>query len=186
MTEEIEGKYLLFERGDDFTTQQFRKAFAAFYGIWDVRSVIIRDMALRNGLQISQGYLEEEAGRGLAYHLRLNLDFEPAEYRIRQEGRRHFFTCKDAGGLVRRALADISIDEALFNTWWKHTEGYRLYKKRIVMPYVGGKLEIDVIDGRDLVLCEAERSSLEEVLEVPAPGMDVSEDSRYKSRNLAK
>lgn len=125
--------------------------------------------------RIAQGYIE--------------ISPDGHETRVRQSGERFFLTEKSGGGLIREEKeSSISRDE--FELLWAQTEGRRLEKDRYLIPYGDHTIEVDVYHGKlsGLIIAEVEFSSLRasEHFQVPAWfGAEVTEDARYKNKNLA-
>ena len=114
------------------------------------------------------------------------------EVRIRQRGDRCYLTIKQGEGRVRLE-EEFEIDAERFARLWPLTDGRRIEKTRYVMPdSESGELEIelDVYAGalEDLVTAEVEFPSEEAAEQFEPPswfGPEVTEDSRYKNRELA-
>ena len=90
-----------------------------------------------------------------------------------------YFTIKDAGG-IQRSHIEREIPSDIFNKFWSKVSK-KLIKKRLTIT-----LEIDVYADRDLSVVEVENDL--RILEsgVLNLGKDVTEDSRYKNRNLVR
>ncbi len=126
--------------------------------------------------RIAQGYLTV-GGEG-----------EP-EVRVRRRNERTLLTVKSAGGLTR-VEEEIEIDERTFDSLWPLTEGRRVEKTRHLIAHGGATIELDVyesdLDG--LLVAEVEFASEEASRAFDPPpwlGEDVTEDERYKAKNLA-
>ena len=176
MGKEIE-KFLLMEDGQDFSTPQLVQLYPSMNDLQ-------LDVVL-NGERVIQGYLSLGNGTRLASCLNLPFDFEPKEARLRKKAGKFYFTLKGEGGLSR-GEAEQEMDKPLFDTWWPATNGKRIDKIRLARPYEGRTLELDVYMDRELVIAEIEVPSVEAANSLIALGKDVTEDSRYKNKNLAK
>jgi adenylate cyclase len=112
-----------------------------------------------------------------------------AEVRLRKIGGRYFQTIKSGGGKVRTEV-EIEITKEQFDVLWPATEGKRLEKIRYIIPHRGRKIELDVYRGKlaGLLVAEVEFDSAEESERFSPPawfGKEVTEDKRYKNKNLA-
>jgi CYTH domain-containing protein/8-oxo-dGTP pyrophosphatase MutT (NUDIX family) len=112
-----------------------------------------------------------------------------AEVRVRRRGKRTFITVKSTGGL-ERVEEELAIDERTFASLWPLTEGRRVEKTRHLVPHGDATLEVDVYEGDldGLVVAEVEFESRQASAVFIPPswlGEDVTEDERYKARNLA-
>ncbi len=175
---EIERKFLLRENQQDY----FSDAMRAIYP----NSKELKRDVLNRGYKIMQGYLPLDSGILLARDLGATLDFNPTEARLRSKALQFFFTLKGDGGLSRCEVEQ-EITADIFSRYWNLTNGKRVVKVRFEKPYQKHTLELDVyVDNRDLVIAEVEFPSLSDAGAFPLLGKDVSEDSRYKNKNLAK
>jgi CYTH domain-containing protein len=128
------------------------------------------------GIPIEQGYLAVSA--------------DGAEIRLRRKGDRFFQTVKKGRGLVRTEV-EIELTEEQFTLLWPMTDGERVSKQRYEVPVAGHVCELDVFGGAlaGLVLAEVEFSSIEESRRFASPDWfaeEVTEDERYKNKNLAR
>lgn len=182
MATEVERKYLLREN-------------EVWFGAWAIagqnnplRNAIMTEINYRDGpnrVLIEQGYLSLEQGRDLAERLGIALDFEPTEARLRVKGSKHYLTLK-GNGTLSRPERDMAIEERFFRENWDQTAGRRVKKVRISIPYEGLTAEIDLYQDRDLILAEIECPNLETARRIEFFGRDVTEEARYKNKNLAK
>ena len=178
MGTEMEKKYLLWEDGASYLTMDF---FNLFPSVSEARTAV-----LAQGRQMVQGYMPLSLGRELAALLEQEVDFEPVEARLRCDGGSLYFTMKGKGGLFRNTLPDVPVSQDVFDRFWSGTESARLEKKRLALLYQGQGVEIDVYTDRDLMVAEVEVASLEQALALTPLGKDISENHRYKNRNLAR
>ncbi len=119
----------------------------------------------------------------------LALDPDGTEVRIRQKGDRFFQTIKRGAGL-QRIEAEILLTRAQFETLWPLTKGRRVEKIRYDIAYEDYVIELDVYSGTlaGLLTAEVEFPSQEASAVFPTPpwlGREITEDKRYKNKNLA-
>lgn len=174
---EIEKKYLLMEDGIDHSTPNLKKISPS---IDDLVSEV-----MKKGELIDQGYLPIAVGMKLSEAIGINVQFSPKEARLRHVRGKTLFTIKGKGGLVREEI-ERAVPIEVFTSYWKHTHGSRVDKVRLKVPYSGHTAEIDVYTNRPLVVAEIEVPSIEIAHSLPPLGKDVTEDPRYKNRNLAR
>lgn len=174
---EIERKYLIWEDGRGFNTE-------AFFELYPSISVLKTDIA-KKGFLIRQGYLKNEVGLGLADKLKLRIDFDILETRLRKKDNKFYLTFKSKGGLTRSEL-ETTISSGLFEELWDQTEGRRIQKIRLEIPCQKHTAEVDVYSDRDLIVIEVEVSSEEEAEKLMPLGKDITSDKAYKNRTLAK
>jgi len=111
------------------------------------------------------------------------------EVRLRKKGGRCYHTVKSGSGLVRKE-AEKEISEAEFLEHWPETEGKRIEKVRSEIEYEEHIIELDIYSGdlAGLVVAEVEFDSEEESSHFAPPewfGEEVTDDERYKNKNLA-
>jgi CYTH domain-containing protein/predicted NUDIX family NTP pyrophosphohydrolase len=121
-------------------------------------------------------------------YLAVGGETEP-EVRLRRRGERTLLTIKSAGGL-ERIEEEIELDERTFDALWPLTEGRRIEKTRHLIAHGERTIELDVYEGDldGLVVAEVEFASKAASRAFDPPpwlGEDVTEDGRYKNRNLA-
>ncbi len=126
-------------------------------------------------VEISQGYLA--------------IDANGTEVRLRLKGAKCFQTVKSAGGLSRDEY-EVELSRDQFDALWPATEDRRVEKTRYVIPDGKLTIELDVYKGQlaGLMTAEVEFSSESESCAYAPPpwmGADVTDDSRYKNKNLA-
>lgn len=114
---------------------------------------------------------------------------EEGEVRLRRQGGIHTVTLKSGRGLAR-GEDEATLDEEQFSVLWPLTEGKRVTKIRYLIPLEMGILELDVFQGEleGLCLAEIEFASVEDAVKFSPPdwlGRDVTQDERYKNKNLA-
>ena len=140
---------------------------------------------LQNGKSIRQGYRPLGAGTELSDRLGMNVDFTPSEARLRDKAGTLYFTLKGTGGLSRSEL-EVEVKQNVFNEFWGKTDGRRVEKVRLNVPFKVYTAEIDVYTDRDLVVVEVEVPTVEEANKLPPLGKDVTSDKSYKNKNLAE
>ena len=119
----------------------------------------------------------------------LALDPDGTEVRIRQKGDRFFQTIKRGGGLQRTEVEAL-LTRAQFEAFWPMTEGRRVEKVRYEIAYQDRVIELDVYGGAlsGLLTAEVEFPSIEASAAFQPPpwlNHEITEDKRYKNRNLA-
>ncbi|MDY6789198.1 MAG: hypothetical protein SVV03_04520 [Candidatus Nanohaloarchaea archaeon] len=167
---EIEKKYLLWEDGEDFSTEAMEE--------------IYEKIENEERMEVKQGYLSEELGKELAEELELNPDFEPVEYRLREECGEKKFTLKGEGQL-NRAEMETELEGKYFEEYWPETSGSRVFKETAYIPYQGFEAEIEFYQDKDLIVVEVEVPTEEEAEELEPLGKDVTGDPSYKNKNIA-
>ncbi len=114
---------------------------------------------------------------------------DETEIRIRRKGDRYYETVKSGRGLKREEI-EVEISREAFEALWPCTEGMRVEKTRCEIPCGEHVIELDVYSGalQGLLIAEVEFKSVEESARFVPPdwlGREITEDSRYKNRNLA-
>jgi adenylate cyclase len=112
-----------------------------------------------------------------------------SELRVRAIGDAFRLTVK-SGGLGVRSEHEVEIGAELFDELWALTEGRRLEKERLLIPYDGLTIELDVYGGalRGLRVAEVEFPSVEAAERFRTPpwfGAEVTGDPAYKNQALA-
>ncbi len=112
------------------------------------------------------------------------------EVRLRKKGERYFQTVKSGFGLQRNEV-EIEILKEQFEKLWFMTEGRRIEKVRYEIDHSGSKIELDIYCGilKGLIVAEVEFTSFELAKSFIPPnwfGREVTEDERYKNRNLVR
>jgi len=119
----------------------------------------------------------------------LAITSDGTEVRLRKKGHRYFQTVKSGSGLLRSEV-EIELSQDQFEKLWQMTEEKRIEKIRYEIAYSGTTIELDVFKGmlQGLVVAEVEFISIEEANTFIPPSWfsnEVTEDERYKNRNLA-
>lgn len=128
-------------------------------------------------VSIKQGYVETSDG---------------SEERVRSFDDLYFHTIKRDMNSNSREETEKRITKEEFDKLWKLTEKKRVSKKRYIIPFKQGlKIELDVFEAENtgLILAEVEFDTQEEAEKFIKPQWfdeDVTENSKYKNRNLAK
>jgi len=177
MNKEIEKKYLLRDNLKTYTTPEF------FFQYNALESFI--DVIKEKGVFIKQGYLSIKQGLDLAKSLKLNVDFVPAQARVRQKGNEFFFALKSEG-LEERIELESKISQELFDNLYSFTEGKRVEKIRYIQNIEGLDYEFDFYLDRDLVVVEIEVKDKKDLSRILALGKDITLDKNYKNEELAK
>jgi CYTH domain-containing protein len=177
MADEIEKKYLIREGIEEYFTEAFSSKFCSI-------DFLAREI-FQKGKKIRQGYLDLNKGTDLAKMLNMNVDFEPKEARLRDKAGSFYFTLKGDGTLSRSEL-EKEITSEIFNEHWPETDGKRIEKFRLKKPYQEYQAEFDIYTDRNLIIVEIEVPTTAEALRLIALGKDVTDDKRYKNKNLAK
>lgn len=146
--------------------------------------------------EIERKFLVQELPERLRQYQRMSIaqgylavDKDGTEIRIRKISRNCFITVKVGSGRVRREWqTEISIQQ--FKKLWPATYGKRIEKVRYNIPYKQWILELDIYRGhlKGLICAEVEFTSREQSRRFKPPqwfGKEVTEDERYKNKNLA-
>ncbi len=111
------------------------------------------------------------------------------EVRLRKKGEKYYQTVKTGEGL-KRGESEIELAGEQFESLWPLTEGKRVGKTRYEISHGDNLIELDVYSGalKGLLVVEVEFPSEEESAGFNPPswfGKEVTEDPRYKNKNLA-
>jgi CYTH domain-containing protein len=180
---EIKRKFLIWENGGEFANPSFYNKF----GNLSLFAQRIR----REGNTINQGYLEPTSLEGELLDIRNSIGFEPSEARLRSEvirldGKTEYtFTLKGSGDLSRKKHEENIIQE-VFQRYWSKTLRKRISKNRLKLPFQAQNIEFDSYLDRNLLTTEVEFDSVEIADSFPEIGLDITNDSRYKNKNLAQ
>jgi len=175
---EIEKKYLLFE--DD---QVFEPGV-----LYDEE----HDFTVE---EIIQGYLDISLAKAFAKNeLGVDILFPIADARLREqknqtfdrEGTSRLTLVFKSDGTLKRHKVEIPIERQQFDELWPHTEGARIEKLREIGQCNGYIVKVNNYQDRALLVAEVEFTSEEEAEAFPVIGKDVTEDPKYKNRNLAQ
>jgi adenylate cyclase len=149
------------------------------------------------GVEIERKFLVEHVPTDLDSHPYdeieqgyLAITSDGLEVRVRRYGGHRYLTIKSGAGRVR-VEEEIEIDDRRFGSLWRLTDGRRIHKRRYLIPAEDGRrIELDLYAGplAGLITAELEFDSAvaAEAFEPPAWfGRDVTDDPRYKNRQLA-
>jgi CYTH domain-containing protein len=119
----------------------------------------------------------------------LSVSEDGTEVRLRQKGQAYFLTVKSGKGMKRDEVEIRLMDEQFANLWPK-TEGKRVEKKRIRIPFGNLHIELDIYHGRleGLKTAEVEFRTQDEADSFNPPSWfdrEITLDERYKNRSLA-
>lgn len=111
------------------------------------------------------------------------------EVRIRRKGDSFTQTVKSGGGLVREET-EVPLTQEQYVGLWETTAGRRLEKTRYKIGHGDFTIELDLYKGahEGLMVAEVEFSTVQEAEAFSPPawfGTEVTEDKRYKNKNLA-
>jgi CYTH domain-containing protein len=126
--------------------------------------------------EIDQGYLVSDG---------------ETEIRLRRRAGRHYLTVKKGHGEVREET-EVEITPDQFDRLWPHTDGWRVEKRRHLIPLGDGlTAEMDVYSGQleGLVTVEVEFTSREASAAFDPPGWfgeEVTGDVRYSNQQMAR
>ena len=134
-----------------------------------------QDMQTQTSKKIIQGYLA--------------ITEDGAEIRLRKIEDGLFQTVKSGKGLTRHEV-ETELTKNQFDTFWPLTEGRRVEKRRYAIPYNDWVIELDIYESvlKGLVTAEVEFISKEDAEAFTPPewmGPEVTQNERYKNRNLA-
>lgn len=175
---EIEKKFLLYQDSKFYVSERFIEVFG------DIN--LLRERIDQEGQLIHQGYLAPVARNMVEYLLASPLPFTPNEMRVRsKDGKKFVFTAKGKGTLERDEF-EVELTKNQFDLLWGFTVGNRLIKKRLDIEILGQTITFDMYKDRDLVVAEVEFKSREEATVFTALGKDVTSESGFKNKNLAK
>jgi CYTH domain-containing protein len=177
MPKEIERKYLIREDGREYAEEGFFSLCSS------IESLAERVFA--QGKPVRQGYMPTRKGADLAKELGLEIELHIQEARLREITGKFYLTLKSGGDIVRDEIEHEILEKA-FNEYWPYTEGRRVQKIRLELPYDNHTVEIDLYTDRDLIMAEVETLTISEAEELRPIGLDVTAVEKYKNRNLAK
>jgi CYTH domain-containing protein len=113
------------------------------------------------------------------------------EIRLRRRAGRHYLTVKKGHGEVREET-EVDITPEQFDQLWSQTDGWRVEKRRHLIPLGDGlTAEMDVYSGQleGLVTVEVEFDSREASAAFDPPGWfgeEVTGDIRYSNQQMAR
>jgi CYTH domain-containing protein len=151
---------------------------------------------MADGIEIERKFLVEQVPDDLDAHQWREIEqgylaiTDDVEVRVRRYGDQSFLTVKSSG-IESRVEEEIEIERRRFDALWPLTDDRRIHKRRYAIPIDDGlTIELDVYHGRlsGLVTAEVEFTSLANANAFVPPGWlgrDVTDDSRYKNKQLA-
>ncbi|MFT6058643.1 MAG: CYTH domain-containing protein [Lentimonas sp.] len=148
---------------------------------------------MTNTMEIERKFLVHETPElERVMHQRLRQGYiatDSTEVRVRKAGDQCTLTCKRGSGLVRLE-EEIGISQAQFHSLWSLTKDQRVDKTRYNIEFGTHVIELDIYHGAltPLVVAEVEFESESASNAFIAPdffGLEVTEDKRYKNKNLA-
>ncbi|MCH2534839.1 MAG: hypothetical protein MK008_10395 [Bdellovibrionales bacterium] len=175
---EIEKKFLLYKDNKFYVSERFIEIFGDIH--------LIRKKIEDSGVLIHQGYLPPMAQSIAEHMLRDQIPFTPSEMRVRSKnGKKFLFTAKGEGHLERNEY-EVEITKNQFDLLWGFTVGNRIIKRRLDIEVLGQTVTFDMYKDRDLIVAEVEFKSIKEAENYQALGKDVTSESHFKNKNLAK
>lgn len=137
---------------------------------------------------LEQGYLPIGVGKSLSD--RLGLDANGiAEARLRRKANffdgldKYVFTLKSDGTLSRKEQ-ETEVDSVTYEEFAKQFTGL-IRKIRVNHPTQGLEAEVDFYLNRNLITAEVECPSIDVANQLASFGKDITEDKKYKNKNLA-
>lgn len=169
---EIEKRWVALTKEEDHTKKK--------------NGVILYDRALQNGTPIEQGYiLDMDKAREVVSELGIVPEFEPNTIRFRKFGGTYIFTLKDKKETKRREV-EWELDKKTFMKYWPLTKGARVTKRRYTTEVRGFETIFDAFTDRYLLLIEIEVKDEKLLDTLPKMGFEVTGDSSWSNKKLAK
>lgn len=174
---EIEKKFLLMDTKKDYTD---RKIGLELY-----------NEVLRHGKEIKQGYIANSPKNApliaaMIWDFGMVINFRFDNVRLRETDGEYFYATIKGKGKIKQREEEVEISRANFKKYWSASIHRRVIKKRLVKKINNRLFEIDAFTDRFLLLAEKEVSSEALLFMVPKIGKDVSNNSKYSNKNLAK
>lgn len=147
--------------------------------------------ALENGEMYEQGYiLDLDKAREIVEELGIQPEFQPNTIRFRKissDGNkiRYIFTLKDKKETKRREV-EWELDRKTFEKYWPWTLGARVRKRRYITKLKGFELTLDAFTDRYLLMAEIEVKDEKQLEQLPKMGFEVTGDSTWSNKKLAK
>jgi CYTH domain-containing protein len=143
--------------------------------------------ALENGDSYEQGYIMDQAQAvEMVAELGIVPDFQPNTVRLRKiNGKKFIFTLKDKKETKRREV-EWELDRKTFNKYWPLTIDHRVTKRRFITNVKGKEVMFDAFTDRFLLMVEIEVKDEKELETLPKMGFDVTNDSSWTNKKLAK
>lgn len=143
--------------------------------------------ALRKGVRIVQGYIMDmDSAIEMVSELGIVVEFKPNTVRLRSfDGKQFILTLKDKKETKRREV-EWELDKKTFQKYWKLTKGHRVHKNRYKKEVKGNVIEFDAFTDRYLLMAEIEVKDEAQLEKLPKLGLDVTTDSSWTNKKLAK
>lgn len=145
------------------------------------------DKALQNGDAYEQGYIMDmnEAIK-MTQELGIVPDFQPNTIRLRKiNNSKYIFTLKDKKETKRREV-EWELDKKTFLKYWPLTKGHRVTKRRYITEVKGNEVMFDAFTDRYLLMVEIEVKDEAKLDSLPKMGFEVTGDSSWTNKKLAK
>lgn len=178
---EIESKHVLLTIEEDYTKAK--------------NGLITYNEVLSKGCLVHQGYIKD-IQRAVAILQEMEIDlneFKPSTIRFRQYGPgfkalspyKNILTLKDRKETKRREV-EFRLTQEQMDKYWPDTKGARVHKKRMLKTIKGFDFEFDAFVDRVLLLAECEVDDEAKLAKIPSLGMNVTNNSVWSNKNLAK
>ncbi len=110
--------------------------------------------------------------------------------RVRKEDEKYYITYKGSGLLAREEY-NLPLTKEAYDTLKSGAKGNVISKKRILIPFNGLTIELDIFEPpfAPLILAEVEFSSIEEANAFEGPewfGEDVTQDTNYHNSTMSR
>ncbi len=110
--------------------------------------------------------------------------------RVRKEDEKYFITYKGKGLLAREEY-NLPLTKEAYDTLKSKADGNLISKKRILIPFNGLTIELDIFEPpfAPLILAEVEFSSIEEANSFEGPEWfdeDVTNDTKYHNSTMSR
>jgi CYTH domain-containing protein len=169
---EIEKRWVVLTVEDDHSKQK--------------NGVQLYSKALENGDAYEQGYIMDmDAARGVVEELGIQVEFQPNTVRLRKTPSMYILTLKDKKETKRREV-EWELDKRTFLKYWPLTKGHRVTKRRFITKNKGFEIIMDAFTDRYLLMCEIEVKDEALLDKLPKMGFEVTGDSSWTNKKLAK
>lgn len=148
--------------------------------------VVLYNRALEKGDAYEQGYiLDMDKAREVVSELGIIPDFQPNTVRLRKTPTQYIFTLKDKKETKRREV-EWELDKKTFAKYWPLTKGARVTKRRYITEIRGNETIFDAFTDRYLLMAEIEVKDEKLLESLPKMGFEVTGDSTWSNKKLAK
>lgn len=171
---EIEKKFLLYERGKNFSNKKYFPM---------IKLIKLETKLL--GKKIIQSYINLKHLEKVIKISGIKLNFKPNEIRVRKYGRSYFLTLKFNRKGYQREELEVKIPHNIYSKLYKLKE-IELQKTRYAKKMNGMIIEFDYYKKLNLLTCDVEVESEEELQKIPNFGKLVSGIKKYRNSELAK